>query len=79
MKLIEVKKPTNKTEMVSHENLNVKSFQELVLYYLRERKTKQNFELRHLIITNTYEKKKEIQPIRRNFPLFPILIVRCLK
>lgn len=53
--LIEVKKPTNKTEMVSKTNLNVKSFQELVLYYLRERKTRKNLELRYLIITNIYE------------------------
>ncbi len=53
--LIEVKKPTNKTEMVSKTNLNVKSFQELVLYYLRERKTSKNFKLRHLIITNINE------------------------
>ncbi|MDR3287258.1 MAG: Eco57I restriction-modification methylase domain-containing protein [Prevotellaceae bacterium] len=53
--LIEVKSPVNKTEMVSKDNLNVKSFQELVLYYLKERKTEKNFELRYLIITNIYE------------------------
>ncbi len=35
--------------------LNVKSFHEIVLYYLRERKTGKNFELRYLIITNVYE------------------------
>ena len=35
--------------------LNVKSFHELLLYYLRERKTGKNFELRYLIITNVYE------------------------
>ncbi len=53
--LIEVKKPTNKSEMVSKTNLNAKSFQELVLYYLRERKSSKNFELRHLVITNINE------------------------
>ena len=53
--LIETKSPGNKSEMVSYENLNVKSFQELVLYYLRDRKTGKNFELRYLIITNIYE------------------------
>ena len=53
--LIETKSPVNKMEMVHHENLNVKSFQELVLYYLRERKTGKNFELRYLIVTNIYE------------------------
>ena len=53
--LIEVKKPTNKTEMVTKNNLNAKSFQELVLYYLRERKSAKNHELRYLIITNINE------------------------
>ena len=53
--LIEVKKPTNKAEMVTRNNLNAKSFQELVLYYLRERKSAKNLELRHLIITNINE------------------------
>ncbi|GBU23846.1 hypothetical protein R83H12_00465 [Fibrobacteria bacterium R8-3-H12] len=53
--LIETKSPTNKSEMVSQGNFNVKSFQELVLYYLQERKTEKNFELCHLIITNIYE------------------------
>jgi adenine-specific DNA-methyltransferase len=53
--LMEAKKPTNKSEMISKDNVNVKSFQELVLYYLRERKTQKNFQLRYLIITNIYE------------------------
>ena len=53
--LIEVKKPSNKGEMVSKENLNAKAFQELVLYYFRERSKAKNFELRYLIITNINE------------------------
>jgi hypothetical protein len=53
--LIETKSPENKTEMVSRSNFNVKSFQELILYYLRERKTEKNFKLRYLIITNVHE------------------------
>ena len=53
--LIEVKKPTNKGEMISKENLNAKAFQELVLYYLQERKSNKNLELRYLIITNINE------------------------
>ncbi|MBF0647901.1 hypothetical protein IR083_03590 [Dysgonomonas sp. GY75] len=53
--LIEVKKPTNKAEMISNDNLNAKSFQELVLYYFRERSKSKNFELRYLIITNINE------------------------
>jgi len=56
--LIEAKSPVNKLEMVSLDNLNVKSFQELVLYYLRERKTGINFELQYLIITSIYEVKR---------------------
>lgn len=53
--IVEAKKPTNKTEMVSTENLNKKAFQELVLYYLRERITHKNLEVKHLVITNIYE------------------------
>ncbi|WP_342450743.1 endonuclease domain-containing protein, partial [Lunatimonas salinarum] len=36
-------------------NLNAKSFQELVLYFLRERITHGNLAVKHLIITNIYE------------------------
>ncbi|MGY6743541.1 MAG: type IIG restriction enzyme/methyltransferase [Cecembia sp.] len=36
-------------------NLNVKSFQELVLYFLRERITQNNLELKYLVVTNIYE------------------------
>ena len=68
--LIETKSPANKTEMIRARepaspispvslifspDLNKKSFHELVLYYLRERKTGRNIELRYLIITNVYE------------------------
>jgi hypothetical protein len=35
--ILEFKKPSNRAEMVSLEKPNVKSLQELVLYYLRER------------------------------------------
>lgn len=53
--IIEAKKPTNKSEMVTTDKLNAKAFQELVLYYLRERITQNNLETKHLIITNIYE------------------------
>ncbi|TGL17919.1 class I SAM-dependent DNA methyltransferase [Leptospira yanagawae] len=53
--IIEVKKPLNKSEMVSTENLNVKAMHELILYFLRERVSNKNLELKHLIITNIYE------------------------
>lgn len=53
--IIETKKPTNKVEMVQKGNLNTKAFQELVLYYMRERISGNNLEVKHLIITNIYE------------------------
>ena len=53
--LIEAKKPSNKTEMIRPDNLNAKAFQELILYYLRERITNHNLEIRHLVATNVYE------------------------
>ncbi|MFC5191218.1 Eco57I restriction-modification methylase domain-containing protein [Algoriphagus aquatilis] len=53
--IIEAKKPTNKTEMPSKGNLNSKAFQELILYYLRERITHKNNSVRHLVVTNIYE------------------------
>src|SRR5690606_18858915 len=54
--IIEAKKPTNKAEMPqANVRLNSKAFQELVLYYLRERITHGNLEVRHLVISNMYE------------------------
>ncbi len=53
--IIEAKKPTNKAEMPSLSNLNSKAFQELVLYYLRERIIEKNTSVRHLVVTNIYE------------------------
>jgi hypothetical protein len=53
--IIEAKRPTNKGEMVTKDNLNRKAFHELILYYLRERIKEKNLEVRHLIITNIHE------------------------
>ncbi len=53
--IIEAKKPTNKYEMITKENLNVKAFHELILYFLRERITNKNLDIKHLIATNNYE------------------------
>jgi hypothetical protein len=53
--ILEAKKPTNKTEMLTTQRLNVKAFQELVLYYLRERITHKNLEVKHLVATNINE------------------------
>jgi adenine-specific DNA-methyltransferase len=53
--IIEAKKPTSKAEMITAQKLNAKAFQELVLYYLRERITQKNLEVKHLVITNINE------------------------
>ena len=53
--IIEAKKPTNKAEMVTAGKLNAKAFQESVLYYLRERITHKNLEVKHIVITNINE------------------------
>ncbi len=53
--IVEAKKPTNKAEMVSEKKMNTKAFQELVLYYMRERITHKNLEVKHLVITNINE------------------------
>ncbi len=53
--IIETKSPTNKAEMIRVDNLNVKALQELVLYYLRERITLKNLEIKQLVATNIYE------------------------
>ena len=41
--------------MITTKNLNAKAFQELVLYYLRERITHKNLEVKHLVATNINE------------------------
>lgn len=53
--VVEVKKTINRAEMLRKDNVNTKAFQELVLYYLRERITAKNLELKYLVATNIYE------------------------
>ncbi len=53
--IIEAKKPDNFTEMISAENLNVKAFWELILYYFQEREENNNIEIKHLIANNVYD------------------------
>lgn len=64
--ILEAKKPTNNAEMIKPftegdspkqmiSKLNVKAFHELVLYYLRERITHNNIEVKHLVATNINE------------------------
>ncbi|MGA2407167.1 MAG: Eco57I restriction-modification methylase domain-containing protein [Bacteroidales bacterium] len=53
--LFELKKPSNKSEMPTCSNINTKGFQELVLYFLRERITHKNIEIKYLVVTNILE------------------------
>lgn len=53
--IIEAKRPKNKAEMISRDNINKKAFQELVLYYLRERISNKNHDVKHLVISNINE------------------------
>lgn len=53
--IIEAKAIKNASEMVTKQDLNKKALQELILYYLRERKDDNNIYLKHLIITNANE------------------------
>lgn len=50
--IIEAKKPGNRAEMLRPDQLNAKALQELLLYYLRERITHRNLELKQLVVTN---------------------------
>lgn len=53
--ILEVKRPTNKAKMLTKERINVKALHELILYYLRERITLNNLEIKYLIATNINE------------------------
>lgn len=50
--LMEVKRPSNKAEMISPDRLNRKAMHEAVLYYLEQRIDKGNSDLKHVIITD---------------------------
>lgn len=52
--ITEVKK-INSGEMISGSKVNVKAFHELVLYYLEERISFGNIEIKHLVATNVYD------------------------
>jgi len=53
--IIETKRPSNKSEMISQEKLNCKAFQELVLYYMNERIDEKNIDIKYCVVTNIYE------------------------
>jgi adenine-specific DNA-methyltransferase len=53
--LFETKRPADKTEMPSENNLNTKAIHELLLYWLQERITGNNLEIKYLIATDMYD------------------------
>ena len=53
--IIEAKSPTNKSEMLSQKNINSKALQEMVLYFLRERISHKNLEVKNVVATNVNE------------------------
>jgi len=55
--ILEAKKPkqSGHGEMLRIDRINTKALQELVLYYLRERISEKNLEVKHLVATNIYE------------------------
>jgi len=53
--ILEVKKPSNKAEMMTAAKPNTKALQELILYYLRQRVDHNNTDIKYLVVTNIYE------------------------
>lgn len=53
--LLEVKRPGNSAEMISHDKPNTKALHELLHYYMQERYIKGNLEVKRLIVCNIYE------------------------
>lgn len=53
--LMEMKSPGNLSEMPHEGNFDRKGFNQLVLYYMKEEKERNNREIKHLIVTNGYE------------------------
>ena len=51
----EVKAPSEKNDMPSKDNLNVKAMHQVILYYLRERIDEKNDDIKNIFITNGYE------------------------
>jgi hypothetical protein len=53
--IIEAKRPGNRAEMIKPDDINKRAFHEILLYYLRERVTEKNINVKHLIVSNVYE------------------------
>jgi len=66
--MIEAKRPSNKAEMITGDELNRKAFHESILYYLRERIDNSNDDIKHIIITDVYNWYIfDAQDFERNF------------
>ena len=53
--LMEMKAPGNSQEMPCDGHFDRKGFNQLVLYYMKEEKERDNKEIKHLVVTNGYE------------------------
>lgn len=53
--IIEAKRPKNKGEMITPDNLNRKAFREAILYYFDEKKVAKNPDLKFILITNVLD------------------------
>lgn len=53
--IFETKKPANKADMITKNDINKKALHEIILYYLRERIEHENNEIKNIIITNIDE------------------------
>ncbi len=51
----EVKAPSERSQMVTKDNLNTKAMYQVMLYYLRERIEEKNSDIKNIVITNGYE------------------------
>lgn len=52
--IIEAKKPSNRSQMITKADVNKKGFQQSIFYYLRERIDNGNEDIRYVIVTDVY-------------------------
>lgn len=53
--IFETKKPLNKADMITTDDINKKALHEIILYYLQERIEHENNEIKNIVITNVNE------------------------
>ena len=58
--IIKAKSPVNKEDLLRPDHKNNKTFQKLLLYYMRVQITLKNLEIKHLIVTKTYDKQHQV-------------------